>query len=102
MLDVSAPGLAPGLRRRILAEALGNPLALVELPRAVASGFDSTADTPLPLTELLERAFATRVSGLPAAARALLLVAALDDGGDQERIFDAASMLEEQAGQRAA
>src|SRR5580693_9184489 len=82
------------------AEVLGNPLALVELPRAVASGFDSTANKPLPLTELLEHAFATRVSGLPAAARALLLVAALDDGGDQERIFDAASMLEEQAGQR--
>jgi DNA-binding CsgD family transcriptional regulator len=101
VLDVSAPGLAPGLRGRILAEALGNPLALVELPRAVASGYDSTADTPLPLTELLERAFATRVSGLPAAARALLLVAALDDGGDQERIVDAASMLEEQAGQGA-
>jgi DNA-binding CsgD family transcriptional regulator len=100
VLDVSAPGLAPGLRQRILAEALGNPLALVELPRAVASGFDSTANTPLPLTELLEHAFATRVSGLPAAARALLLVAALDDGGDQERIFDAASMLEEQTGQR--
>jgi DNA-binding CsgD family transcriptional regulator len=96
LLDVGAPGLAPGLRRRILAEALGNPLALVELPRAVASGFDSTADTPLPLTELLERAFATRVSSLPAAVRALLLVAALDDGGDQERIVDAASMLEEQ------
>jgi DNA-binding CsgD family transcriptional regulator len=101
VLDVSAPGLAPGLRRRILAEALGNPLALVELPRAVASGFDSTADTPLPLTELLERAFATRVSGLPAAVRALLLVAALDDGGDQERIVDAASMLEERAGLKA-
>jgi DNA-binding CsgD family transcriptional regulator len=101
ILDGSAQGLAPGHRRRILAEALGNPLALVELPRAVASGFDSTADTPLPLTELLERAFATRVSGLPAAVRALLLVAALDDGGDQERILDAASMLEERTGQRA-
>ena len=40
VLDANAPGLAPGLRRRILAEALGNPLALAELPRAVASGFD--------------------------------------------------------------
>jgi DNA-binding CsgD family transcriptional regulator len=98
LLDIGAPGLALGLRRRILAEALGNPLALVELPRAVASGFYSTADTPLPLTELLERAFAARLSGLPAAVRTLLLVAALDDGGDQERIVDAASMLDEQAG----
>jgi DNA-binding CsgD family transcriptional regulator len=100
LLDVSAPDLEPGPRRRILTEALGNPLALVELPRAVASGFDATADAPLPLTELLESAFAARVSGLPTAVRTLLLVAALDDGGDQARIVDAASMLEERSEQR--
>jgi DNA-binding CsgD family transcriptional regulator len=94
VLDASAPGLESGLRRRILAEALGNPLALAELPRAVASGFDPAAATPLPLTERLERAFAARLSGLPASVRTLLLVAALDDGGDQERIIDAASILE--------
>jgi DNA-binding CsgD family transcriptional regulator len=99
VLDANAPGLASGLRRRILAEALGNPLALAELPRAVASGFDPTATTPLPLTERLELAFAARLSGLTASVRALLLVAALDDGGDQERIVAAASMLEELNGQ---
>jgi len=94
VLEASAPGLESGLRRRILAEALGNPLALAELPRAVASGFDPTAAAPLPLTERLERAFAARLSGLPASVRTLLLVAALDDGGDQERILTAASILE--------
>ena len=94
VLEANALGLAPGVRRRILAEALGNPLALVELPRVVASGFDPPSATSLPLTERLECAFATRVSGLPSAVRTLLLVAALDDGGDQERILDAASMLE--------
>ena len=94
VLDASAPGLESGLRRRILAEALGNPLALAELPRAVASGFDPTAAAPLPLTERLERAFAAHLSGLPASVRTLLLVAALDDGGDQERILTAASILE--------
>jgi DNA-binding CsgD family transcriptional regulator len=100
VLDANAPDLASGLRQRILAEALGNPLALAELPLAVASGFDPAASRPLPLTERLEQAFATRMSGLPAAVRTLLLVAALDDGGDQERIVDAASMLEEQEGQK--
>jgi DNA-binding CsgD family transcriptional regulator len=92
VLDASAPGLAAGVRQRILAEALGNPLALAELPQGVG-GFDPASTAPLPLTERLERAFATRVSGLPAASRALLLVAALDDGGDQEQITDAASLL---------
>ena len=43
--------------------------------------------------------FASRLSGLSAAVRALLLVAALDDGGDQERIIAAASMLRERGGQ---
>jgi DNA-binding CsgD family transcriptional regulator len=95
VLDANAPGLASGLRRRILAEARGNPLALTELPRALASGFDPIPATPLPLTERLERAFAARLSGLSVSVRTLLLVAALDDGGDQERILAAASMLEE-------
>ena len=93
VLDANSPGLASGVRQRILAEALGNPLALAELPRG-AAGFDPASTAPLPLTERLEQAFATRVSGLPAATRALLLVAALDDGGDLEQITDAASLLE--------
>src|SRR5580693_6015523 len=33
LLDANAPDLTSGLRRRILANALGNPLALAELPR---------------------------------------------------------------------
>ena len=93
VLDANSPGLAAGVRQRILAEALGNPLALAELPQGT-EGFDPASTAPLPLTERLEYAFATSVSGLPAPTRALLLVAALDDGGDQERITDAASLLE--------
>jgi DNA-binding CsgD family transcriptional regulator len=90
LLDATSPGIEPGVRRRVLAEALGNPLALVELPQA-ASGFELMPANPLPLTDRLERAFATRMSRLPAPARALLLVTALDDGGDQERLVDAAA-----------
>jgi DNA-binding CsgD family transcriptional regulator len=97
LLEAAAPGLAPGTRRRILAEACGNPLALAELPQAAGSGFDPASGVPLPLTERLEAAFAARISGLPPAARALLLIAALDEGGDQVRIVRAASALAGQA-----
>jgi len=38
LLDARAPGLDPALRDRLLAEAAGNPLALVELPKAVRPG----------------------------------------------------------------
>ncbi|NSC25560.1 AAA family ATPase [Streptomyces albus subsp. chlorinus] len=69
-------------RRRVLDQAGGNPLALVELARAAtaqdaAPGLPSAG--PLPLTERLERIFAARLDGLPAdTTRALLLMAALD------------------------
>lgn len=38
LLDARAPGLDPALRDRLLAEAAGNPLALVELPKVVRPG----------------------------------------------------------------
>ncbi|GAA5178738.1 LuxR family transcriptional regulator [Rugosimonospora acidiphila] len=84
LLDARAPGLAEEVRRRLLAEAAGNPLALVELPIA-ASRRGAEPPEPLepqrrPLTARLEEAFAARVSGLPEAAQALLLVAAVNDG----------------------
>jgi DNA-binding CsgD family transcriptional regulator len=93
LLDATADGLPLDARRRILAEAAGNPLALVELPRAVLAGLDPTSSAPLPLTQRLERAFAVSTAGLSAPVRSVLLVAALDDGGDQERILSAASIL---------
>ncbi|MER7282842.1 AAA family ATPase [Dactylosporangium sp. NPDC000244] len=38
VLDGRAPGLAEGVRLRVLHEAAGNPLALVELPAVLAAG----------------------------------------------------------------
>ncbi|MFD0413789.1 ATP-binding protein [Streptomyces sp. NPDC127108] len=69
-------------RTRILDQAGGNPLALVELTRA-ATAHDTAAGLPsagpLPLGDHLERIFAARLTGLPAATtRALLLLAAMD------------------------
>jgi DNA-binding CsgD family transcriptional regulator len=80
LLDASAGDLTPTTRNRILREAAGNPLALIELPIAVGH---SQQETPMPglvpLTDRLEQAFAARVSDLPEETRLLLLAAALND-----------------------
>ncbi|GAA0436097.1 LuxR family transcriptional regulator [Acrocarpospora corrugata] len=80
LIDVNETGLSEDLKRRILAEAAGNPLALIELP-AAAVDLDLTRGwEPLPLTARLEATFATRLAGLDADVRALVLLAALHDG----------------------
>jgi DNA-binding CsgD family transcriptional regulator len=81
LLTVSARKLSVSMRRRLLLEAAGNPLALIELPEAAARlERDAPMPDTLPLTERLEHAFAARVSDLPEETRLLLLVAALNDG----------------------
>jgi DNA-binding CsgD family transcriptional regulator len=94
LLDVAAPQLTPAARSRVLREASGNPLALLELPGVVAAHEDDRwAPGPLPLTERLEHAFAARVSELPEETRLLVLVAALDDGDDISEILAAAGAI---------
>lgn len=78
VLTDHAPGLTPGLGERILAEAAGNPLALVELPRCVTSERVQDSPEPLPLTERLESAFADRFAQLPAATRAVVAAFSAD------------------------
>ncbi|MEV4149217.1 AAA family ATPase [Amycolatopsis sp. NPDC049691] len=77
LLDAVAPRLAPAVRTRLLTEAAGHPLALTELPSALAD-FDGL-DPVLPLTERLERTFTARVASLPEPTRTALLVAALNE-----------------------
>src|SRR5215210_980216 len=80
LLDRVAPELPIGTRTRVLREAGGNPLAILELPAVVGRHEDGQGITGgLALTERLERAFADRVSDLPDATRLPLLVAALSD-----------------------
>jgi len=79
------PALADRVRARLLGEAQGNPLALLELPAALSEAQHAAARSlpaVLPLTECLRALFASRVGDLPAAARRLLLLAALDGTGD--------------------
>jgi DNA-binding CsgD family transcriptional regulator len=83
-------GLPASTRYRVLAEAAGNPLALLELPRVVAS---ARPEVPLPLTDRLRAAFESQLAGLPEATRTVLLVAAAEGAGDLAPILLAAGAL---------
>ncbi len=92
LLDASARRLSAVTRDRLLSEAAGNPLALIELPIAAARQ-EPVLLGSLPLTQRLEQAFAARVSELPEATRLLLLVAAHSDDERLSDIVDAASVV---------
>ena len=97
LLDKAAADLSATARLQLLAEATGNPLALVELPLALTKhGARAAAPAWLPLTTRLERAFAARVRDLPAATRSALLVAALNDTGSLSEVVTASAQLAEQ------
>jgi DNA-binding CsgD family transcriptional regulator len=97
LLDSRSPTLDGELRARVLVEAAGNPLALVELPdalrRARITSDGPLAPSHLPLTTRLERAFAAQQSALPAVTRAALLAAAADDAGIVDEVLRAASAV---------
>jgi hypothetical protein len=92
VLDQTGSDLAPVERERVLHAALGNPLALVELPAAFDTGVEASEDV-IPLTARLERAFAGRVAQLPQQTRDAILVAAVDPLGELPEILAAASVL---------
>ena len=92
---ISGP-LDDRVRDQILAEAHGNPLALLELPRELspakrAGGFGLPDALPLP--GLIEMSFRRRVQQLPAATQRLLLVAAAEPTGDPTLLWRAATEL---------
>ncbi|HET7017966.1 MAG TPA: AAA family ATPase [Streptosporangiaceae bacterium] len=95
VLTRQANDLSSADRERVVREAQGNPLALVELPtalRAVAAG-EELHPGYVPLTVRLERAFATRIADLPALTRDAVLVAAVDYADELPEILAAASVL---------
>ncbi|HEY2476183.1 MAG TPA: AAA family ATPase [Candidatus Cybelea sp.] len=95
LLRTHSPNLSGEIRDRVLRESAGNPLALVELPKAVALEASSIGLLPahLPLTTRLERAFASRISELPLRTRQTLLIAATDDESNLVEILSAAKLL---------
>jgi DNA-binding CsgD family transcriptional regulator len=82
LADTQWPGLAPTVRRRLMAEADGNPLVLRELPAALTDRQRSGQDPLpkfLPVSGRLKATFAHAFERLPAPTRTVLLLAALDN-----------------------
>lgn len=93
LLDARSPGLPGVVRRRLLADAAGNPLALLELPGSLTDAQRSgqVALPPfLPLNGRLETTFAKGLAALADPARGLLLLAALDPEADLSTLRAAA------------
>ena len=80
LLDASAEGpMDERIRDRVLAEARGNPLALLELPhgRVDAEAVEGSAPhSPGRVTSRIERSYLARVRSLPEPTQRLLLAAA--------------------------
>ena len=84
LLNANAADFPVGVRRRLLAEAAGNPLALIESPAAIRGADHSVAmSLPwLPLTARLERAFTSVPATSPPGRPDGPPVAALNDSAD--------------------
>ena len=108
LLSSVIPGrLDDRVRDRLVAEARGNPLALVELPRGrstgeLAGGFVLPGTGTLP--SQIEDHFRQRIAALPEATQRLMLLAAADPVGDATLLWRAAATLgvERQAAEPAA
>ena len=84
LLSHRFPALTWRVRKRLIADAKGNPLALLELPIALRESEPARHGLGdlLPLTVRLEDLFASRIRNLPAPTTHLLLIAVLDGTGD--------------------
>jgi hypothetical protein len=87
------PDLTPTELRRLEAEASGNPLALLELPRHPVGLSDGLEDRAVDLPARLERAFAGRFDELPEESRDVVLVAAVDPADDVDEVEAATAAL---------
>lgn len=95
LIDRSAPDLHPILRARVLVEAAGNPLALVELARALpqsVQGQERLSPAPTTLTARLEQAFGSQLDHLPPQTRAVLLTAALDSRASLHEVIESSGV----------
>ncbi|MEU6788436.1 AAA family ATPase [Nonomuraea angiospora] len=97
LLAEHAPDLAPHVRDRLLDDAEGNPLALVELPRRLTPEQRAGSLFPLdighgvlPPAGRVRLAFESRIDRLPEPSQAILLIASADTSGDLEPILRAA------------
>jgi DNA-binding CsgD family transcriptional regulator len=92
LLAASAPTATDAVREWLLAEAAGNPLALLELPSGLSPAqLQGRAALPetAHLTSRLRSAFTQRIDRLPAETRTALLIAAVDDSGEVAAVVGA-------------
>jgi DNA-binding CsgD family transcriptional regulator len=85
LLDAQPRSPRGQARQQVLAQAAGNPMALIELATVIADDPGASrrwAAEPLPLTDRLSAVITARLAGLPDQARAALLLAAVADGLD--------------------
>jgi DNA-binding CsgD family transcriptional regulator len=86
----------PAVRDRLLAEADGNPLALLELPEGLSTAqLEGRAPLPeaIPLSPRLEGVFRQRIRRLPDVTQTALLIAAADTTGSAPAVLRAAADL---------
>ncbi|MBT2211994.1 AAA family ATPase [Actinomadura sp. NEAU-AAG7] len=96
LLADHAPDLAGDVRDRVVREAAGNPLALLELPAGLSAGERAGHAAPppaLPLTGRVRDAFAARIEELPERARLVLSIAAAEGTGELATVLHAARTL---------
>jgi DNA-binding CsgD family transcriptional regulator/tetratricopeptide (TPR) repeat protein len=97
LLASAVPGrMDEAVRDRIIAEAQGNPLALLELPRGwTAAAFAGGFGTPdgISVSGRIEESFRWRLAPVPEQSRLLLLVAAAEPTGDPILVWSAAERL---------
>ncbi|HEV2637631.1 MAG TPA: AAA family ATPase [Actinocrinis sp.] len=105
LLDQRRTALSRADRTRILAQAHGNPLALLELPlrpatpadetlpapAAAATSYDCSADLPLP--DRIQAAFHAQMRVLPDDTQTLLKIAALATSEELDVLLRAAAVL---------
>src|SRR6266545_3521228 len=97
LLGEHGAGLPAQVRDRVLAQARGNPLGLIELPAAYRDGLVPAAGpgpaAGLGLTDRLRQAFGGQVRRLPEPTQTLLLVAAAQGSGELAVVLAAAATL---------
>ncbi|MFB7724827.1 LuxR C-terminal-related transcriptional regulator [Nocardia sp. NPDC056100] len=84
------PSLNHAVRRRVLREAGGNPLALLELPRM---DLDALPVGPLPLPYRIASGYQRQIAAHSAGCRTALLIAAAEPAGDPRLILQALDAL---------
>ncbi|GAA4620380.1 LuxR family transcriptional regulator [Actinoallomurus vinaceus] len=96
LLDAVLVGpVDPAVRRRMVAEADGNPSTLLQMAAAFGpfGPFDGPASRATAQSQQLEAAYRARLERLPERSRHLVQLAAVDPVGEPGRLWAAAALL---------